>query len=69
MLLSRFYTSCFDCGRKIVEGQRMVWNRETREVRCTRCVGDVGFESTRYGQRRRKANQGRQRDLDRRSKK
>jgi hypothetical protein len=67
MLLSRFYTACQapGCGRKIVKGQRMAWNRETHEVRCTRCVGHVGFEATRYGQRRRKANQARQRDIDR----
>ncbi len=68
MLLSRFYTNCRapGCGRKIVKGQRMAWKRETREVRCTRCVGGIGFESTRYGQRRRKANQSRQRDIDER---
>jgi hypothetical protein len=61
MLLSRFYAKCGECQRKIVKGQRMVWNRETKETRCTRCVGHIGFEPTRYGQRRRKANQSRQR--------
>lgn len=59
MLLSRFYASCAECGGKVVKGQRMAWNRRTQEVRCTRCVGHLGFESTRYGRRRRKANQSR----------
>lgn len=67
MIVARYPGCCRQCGKKTHRNERIAWNVETRETRCTACLHRSPFSLTAYGQRRTQGHRAHQRDRKQRA--
>lgn len=67
MIVARYPGSRRKCGKKTHRNERIAWNVEIRQTRCTACVEGTPFSLTAYGLRRKQGHRAYDRDRKKRA--